>query len=122
VSSGVPVGGTRLPNTPRYTADLGGQYSVPLSAERAVYGRADVVFRGQYEYDDANTAGQDAYSLTNFRAGWRQRQFYIEAWVRNAFATEYIPVALAYPGLAPSGFLGESGAPRTFGLRTGVSF
>ena len=122
LSSGVPVGGNRLPNTPRYTADLGGQYSVPLSAERAVYGRADVVFRGQYEYDDANTAGQDAYSLTNFRAGWRQRQFYIEAWVRNAFATEYIPVALAYPGLAPSGFLGESGAPRTFGLRTGVSF
>ena len=34
----------------------------------------------------------------------------------------YIPVALPYPGLAPSGFVGEAGAPRTFGLRAGVTF
>jgi outer membrane receptor protein involved in Fe transport len=43
-------------------------------------------------------------------------------WVRNAFDTRYVPVAFAYPGLAPSGFVGEMGAPRTFGIRAGVNF
>jgi iron complex outermembrane receptor protein len=43
-------------------------------------------------------------------------------WVRNAFDTHYIPTAFAYPGLAPSGFIGEMGAPRTFGARVGVTF
>jgi len=36
--------------------------------------------------------------------------------------TRYIPVAFAYPGLAPSGFLGENGNPRTFGVSLGVGF
>ena len=46
-----------------------------------------------------------------------------EVWVRNAFDTRYVPVAFPYnPGLAPSGFIGEIGAPRTFGIRAGVTF
>ena len=40
-----------------------------------------------------------------------------------AFDRRYVPVAFAFdPGLAPSGFLGETGAPRTFGLSAGVTF
>ena len=122
VSEGLPVGGNRLPNTPNYTGDLGGQYSVSLRSRTTLYGRADVVFRGAYRYDDANTAGQEAFSVTNFRAGVREHRVFVEAWVRNAFDTRYIPVAFAYPGLAPSGFLGENGAPRTYGVRAGVTF
>ena len=46
-----------------------------------------------------------------------------EVWVRNAFDTRYIPVAFPFdPRLAPSGFIGENGAPRTFGIRIGVMF
>ena len=48
--------------------------------------------------------------------------FFAEAWIRNAFNTTYIPVAFAYGPLAPSGFIGENGAPRTFGLTAGVKF
>jgi len=44
-----------------------------------------------------------------------------EGWVRNAFDTRYVPLAFAYPGLAPSGFI-SPGAPRTFGVRLGLSF
>jgi len=34
-----------------------------------------------------------------------------------------VPVAFPFDrALAPSGFIGESGAPRTFGIRAGVSF
>jgi iron complex outermembrane receptor protein len=46
----------------------------------------------------------------------------VDAWVRNAFDTRYVPVAFAYGGLAPSGFLGEPGHPRTFGVSVGVGF
>jgi iron complex outermembrane receptor protein len=122
LSGGVPVAGNRLSNTPNYTADFGGQYTVAVSSSLNVYGRADISFKGGMYYDDANTEQQDAYSLSNFRAGVRGRQLFAEAWLRNAFDTKYIPLAFAYPGLAPSGFVGENGAPRTFGIRAGVSF
>jgi iron complex outermembrane recepter protein len=121
-SNGIKVGGNVLANAPKYTADFGGQYSLALTPRTTLYGRADLLFRGAYKYDDANTVGQDAYSLATFRGGIREQRVFVEAWVRNAFDTRYIPVAFAYPGFAPSGFVGESGAPRTFGVRTGVTF
>ncbi|OLB61479.1 MAG: hypothetical protein AUI11_09550 [Acidobacteria bacterium 13_2_20CM_2_66_4] len=60
--------------------------------------------------------------MANFRAGVRGRHTFGEMWIRNAFDTRYVLVAFPYPGLAPSGFVGENGAPRTFGVRAGVSF
>ena len=44
----------------------------------------------------------------------------VEAWIRNAFDTRYIPIALPYG--SPSGFIGEMGHPRTFGVSAGVTF
>ena len=122
VSSGLEVAGHDLPNAPEYTATLGAQLSRTLTSAVSLYGRAETVFYGSYFYDDANTAGQDAYSLTNLRAGARGRFVLIEAWIRNAFDTRYIPVAFAFGAFAPSGFVGEMGRPRTFGLRAGVTF
>ena len=122
VSSGVNVGGRTLANAPSYTADFGVQYSGPLHGGLALTARAEAICYGDYEYDDANTAGQHAYTLTNLRAGLRGKHGFAEVWVRNAFDTRYIPTAFPYPGLAPSGFVGESGAPRTFGLRAGATF
>jgi iron complex outermembrane receptor protein len=122
VSSGVDVDGNELPNTPDYTASAGLQYSAAIRQAASWYARADVVFYGAFKYDDANTEGQDAYSLVNLRGGVRGKLLLGEVWIRNAFDTFYIPVAFAFPGLAPSGFLGESGAPRTFGVSVGVTF
>jgi iron complex outermembrane receptor protein len=122
VSGGKDVSGRNLKNTPAYTAMVGGQYSVPVNSRASLYGRAEITFRGAYQYDDANTQQQEAYSLSNFRAGLRGQRLFGEAWVRNAFDAQYIPTAFAFPGVAPSGFLGESGAPRTFGVRLGVTF
>jgi outer membrane receptor protein involved in Fe transport len=82
-----------------------------------------VVFYGAFKYDETNLAGQDAYSLVNFRAGAHAKALFVEFWIRNAFDTKYIPVAFAYsPQLAPSGYIGEMGRPRTFGVTAGVSF
>lgn len=121
-SNGVNVGGKRLSNTPSYTADFGVQYSRPLRDGLALVARAELICYGDYEYDDANTEGQSAYRLTNLRAGVRGKHAFGELWIRNAFDTRYIPVAFPYPGLAPSGFIGENGAPRTVGVRAGLSF
>lgn len=121
-SSGVPVDGNKIPNTPDYTASFGAQVSHPMTPAITLYGRGEAVLYGAFKYDDMNAAGQDAYSLANFRGGARGRRLFAEAWIRNAFDTKYVPVAFAYGSLAPSGFIGESGRPRTFGITAGVSF
>ena len=122
VSSGLDVAHNRLPGTPDYTASVGAQFSRTLGAAASVYGRADAVFYGAFKYDDANAVGQDAYGLSNIRAGVRGRHLFGEAWVKNAFDTRYVPTAFAYGNLAPSGYIGEMGRPRTFGVSGGVTF
>jgi iron complex outermembrane receptor protein len=122
LSSGVPVGGNSIPNTPEYTANLGAQISHPIRQGLSLYARGEAAFYGAFEYDDMNTERQDAYSLANFRGGVRIRYLFVEGWIRNAFDTHYIPVAFAYGQLAPSGFIGEMGRPRTFGVTAGVTF
>ena len=122
LSIGGDVSGNKLPNTPDYTATIGTQVSRVVRPAATIYGRAEVTFYGAFDYDDANTEGQEAYSLANFRAGLRGKYLFVETWVRNAFDTRYIPIAFLYPGFAPSGFVGESGKPRTFGVTGGVTF
>ena len=122
LSSGVDVSDNKVPNTPVYTTSFGADLSHPISNALRLYGRAEAVFYGAFSYDDLNLAQQDAYSLANVRGGVRARNVFVEAWVRNAFDTKYVPVAFAYGQLAPSGFVGESGRPRTFGITAGVNF
>ena len=70
-------------------------------------------FRQAYRADVTSlVSGNGAYSLANFRAGVRGRYLFAEGWIRNAFDTEYVPVAFSYPGLAPSGFIGPTSRPR----------
>jgi iron complex outermembrane receptor protein len=121
-SSGATVSGNRLPSTPDHTVTVGGQLSRDLSPSLTLYGRGEVWFNGGFEYDDANTQRQAAYSLAHFRAGLRGRYAFVETWLKNAFDTRYIPIAFAYGSLAPSGFVGEMGAPRRFGVTLGMTF
>jgi iron complex outermembrane recepter protein len=121
VSGGSPVGGNKIPNTPDYTTSAGAQYSHPLGST-TIHLRGDAVFYGSFEYNDANTLGQDAYSLVNVRLAAEHRMVTGEIVVRNAFDTRYIPLAFPYPSFAPSGFMGEMGAPRTLVATMGVRF
>ena len=121
-ANGVDVSDNLVPNTPSYTATFGAQITRELQAGGRVYGRAEVACFGAFEYDEANTQRQEAYSVTNLRAGWRGKRLVVEGWIRNAFDTRYIPLAFAYPGFTPSGFIGEPGKPRTFGVSIGVGF
>lgn len=119
---GIAVAGNDVPNAPGYTFSLGTDVSRPIGASARVYGRADLVVYGSYFYDEANLEGQKTYSLVNARAGIGLGRLSVEAWVRNAFDTSYIPVAFAFGALAPSGFVGEMGPPRTFGVSAGIAF
>ncbi|PWT86606.1 MAG: hypothetical protein C5B57_00760 [Blastocatellia bacterium] len=121
VSSGVNVEGNKIPNTPDYTVSAGVQYSKELG-RATIQGRADAVFYGAFQYNDQNSLGQDAYSLVNLRLGVTGRFLVGELLIRNAFDTQYIPLAFAYPSFAPSGFMGEMGAPRTVSVRAGIRF
>jgi iron complex outermembrane receptor protein len=121
-SSGVDVSGNRLPNTPDYTTSAGVQYSHAVAPGTTVLGRADVVFYGAFKYTDSNVIGQDAYSLVNFRGAVTGPHWMADVVVRNAFDTRYIPLAFPYASFAPSGFMGEMGAPRTFTVSGGFRF
>lgn len=120
-SDGVDVSDNVIPNTPDYTATFGAHLSHAVTSAARLYGHGEVVFYGAFKYDDANLAEQGAYSLANVRAGVQGRYLFAEGWIRNAFDTAYVPVAFAFP-FAQSGFLGESGRPRTFGITAGVKF
>ena len=121
-ANGSDVSDNRLPYTPDYTATLGGQITRAITSAISGYGRAELVLTGAFEYDENNTQSQDAYSILNVRAGGRHKRFFAEVWLRNALDTHYVPIAIPYPGFAPSGFIGENGRPRTFGVSLGATF
>ena len=116
------VGGNEIPNTPDFTATIGAQATQMIRPGLTIYGRAETTVHGAFKYDEANTEGQDSYSLVNLRGGVRFGLVRVEAWMRNAFDTKYIPIAFEYRSFAPSGFIGEMGRPRTFGVDLGVAF
>lgn len=121
ISNGIDVSGNDIPNTPGHTASVGAQYS---GETRGIpfFVRGDVTVLGTFQYDDLNLAEQEQYALTNLRGGGRWRNLSVDVWTRNLFNVSYVPVAFPFPGLAPSGFVGESGRPRTFGVTSTVSF
>jgi iron complex outermembrane receptor protein len=121
VSGPIDIEGNALPNTPDTTFSVGGQYSRLVGSATAL-GRIDIVRSGAFQYDDANSLGQEAYTLVNLRGAYTARRWLAEVFVRNAFDTNYIPLAFAYPNFAPSGFVGEMGAPRTVGASVGLRF
>jgi len=121
-SGGVNVSDKKLPSAPDHTFTVGAQLSKDLNKSLALYGRGEVWVNGGFEYNDANTARQEAFSLTNFRVGLRGRYAFVEGWIKNAFDTRYIPIAFAFGSFAPSGFLSEMGPPRRVGVTMGVTF
>ncbi len=122
MSSGADVSGNRLPIAPEYTFNIGAQFSQALTNTLSLYGRGELTAYGSFHYDDLNREQQDAYSLANFRAGVRRGLVFGEFWIKNAFDTKYVPLAFPYLGFAPSGFIGEAGRPRTFGVSGGIAF
>ena len=120
-SMGVDVSDNKLPYTPDYTALLGAQLGRGITSTINAFVRGELVLSGEFQYDETNSRSQEAYSLVNVRAGARSKYLFGELFVRNAFQTRYVPIAIPYQ-FAQSGFIGENGRPRTFGVSVGVTF
>ncbi|MDH3585362.1 MAG: TonB-dependent receptor, partial [Phycisphaerae bacterium] len=121
---GAPIGGNDLPFAPHTTWNVGTQFQQDLECCGLIlYGRAEVTGYSGYFYEATNAANQDTFNLANFRLGVRKGNWNAEAWVRNAFDTDYVPLAFPFdPALTPSGFAGEAGAPVTYGVTVGIRF
>jgi iron complex outermembrane recepter protein len=115
--------GNTLPYTPTFTANMGTQVSWAPCRYAKLYFRAQVSKFGDFQYDATNAMGQPSYQLVNFRGGVRTKHWFAEGWADNAFDAHYVPIAIPYAQLgAPSGYVGESGTPVTYGLRAGINF
>jgi iron complex outermembrane receptor protein len=117
------VGGNTLPYAPTFNANMGTQISWAPCRYAKFYFRVQLSKYGDFQYDASNTAGQTSYQLVNFRGGVRTKHWFAEGWADNAFNAHYVPIAIPYAQLgAPSGYVGESGTPVTFGARLGLNF
>jgi iron complex outermembrane receptor protein len=118
--SGQRADGNDLPFAPHVTWNGGAEYSIRIADDLRLYARGEVVTIARYFYDASNTQG-DGYSLASFRLGIGRKHWRLEGWVRNAFDEKYVPLALPFP-LAPSGYIGESGEPRVYGVTLSMEF
>ena len=122
VSNGVPVGGNNIPNTPDYTVTLGDADLASVAARQRSTAALKRCSTARSSTTISTSRGRTPTRWPISAPACAARLVFVEAWMRNAFDTKYIPVAFAYGAFAPSGFIGEMGRPRTFGMSAGVTF
>ena len=110
------VGGNDLPFAPHVTWHTGAEYSRELCANLRGFARAEVTGTSRYYFDPNNDISQGAMELVNVSLGVATENWRLEARVDNLLDREYVAMALPYPGIAPSGYIGELGVPRTIGV------
>ena len=82
----------------------------------------DLLTPGGQAVFDAGNLGGERYNLTNLRLGWSRNNVRFEGFVSNVFDEEYLSIAFqANPG-DPTQFVGQNGAPRTYGVSFSVTF
>lgn len=118
---GVDVEDNDLPFAPEETWALGAQYSREITEGASAFIRAEYAGVGKFYYDAGNLEGEK-YQLVNLRGGVQKGNFSANLWVRNLFDEEYIPIAFQPNPGDSSVFVGESGAPRTYGFTLRLSF
>ena len=115
------VRGKNLPFAPKMTFGAGGQYTRELANEMNVFARLDWFHTGEFSFD-ASDRETERYNLTNLRLGWTRKNVRIEGFVNNLFDEEYIAIAFdanAGPGAT---YVGQNGAPLTYGVQMSVTF
>ena len=84
--------GNRVPNIPKFTANLGAEYRLPAAVVDLgghFVARVAWQYVGTRAADVANTFSLEAYSVTNARLGWEGENFEIYGFVQNAFDKRY---------------------------------
>ncbi|MCC2602703.1 TonB-dependent receptor [Sphingopyxis yananensis] len=114
------ISGTRLPGVSKWALSFGAEVNIPsqlFGEDGQFYLGYDGSYRSKYSSNPTPSAYTwiDGYALSNFRAGFRaDRGFEAYAWVRNAFAKDYMEQLFVGPG--NTGLItGLPGDPRTWG-------
>ncbi len=113
------VSGSWLPGVSKWAFSFGAEYNVPaslLGRDGQVYAGYDGNYRSKFSSNASRSIYTDigAYSIHNFRAGFRTESFDIFGWVRNAFDEDYFESLAVTPG--NTGLISaQLPDPRTFG-------
>ncbi|MHC4811688.1 MAG: TonB-dependent receptor [Planctomycetota bacterium] len=113
--------GQELPFAPDWTANVGAQFTADVSEDLQLFARAEYFYVGTFHYDAGNI-GSENYDLANLRIGCGGKNWRVDAWLNNAFDENYVPVAFQPNPADPTQFVGESAAPRTYGVTVRVTF
>ena len=121
------ISGQWLPGISKVAFSYGVDYALPTELFGLV-GSAYAGFDGSYRSKFSSNASRsvytdiDAYSLANFRAGFRtDRGWDVYAWVRNAFDEEYFDFLSTQSG-STGLVVGQPADPRTYGVTVKASF
>ena len=121
------LSGERLPNAPRYTLSVVGDYEHPdeVLPGATAFGRVEYSYRSATDIllNPAETSA-DGFGLLNFRVGLRGERFSLEGFVENALNTEAV---VAASPIATASFTGAGQElviepTRRFGLRARIEF
>ena len=116
------ISGQVLPGISKWSLSFGGEVNVPVGGGQ-VYLGYDGSYRTKFSSNPSASAytNIDGYSLSNFRLGFRQGDYNVFAWVRNAFDQHYFELLSVQSG-STGLIVGQPGDPRTYGLTLNASF
>ncbi len=117
---GEDVSGHRLPFGDRLTAFVGASYERALVADWRIGVRGEWARRGDYFYDTTNTEGLAPYDRFDAAVWLGCAALEVRLFGHNLSDERVIPLAI--PFTTPSGYVGESAAPRTFGVSVSLDY
>jgi iron complex outermembrane receptor protein len=120
------ISGQWLPGISNVALSYGFEYELPalFGADGAAYLGFDGNYRSKFSSNPSRSIYMDvdAYSIANFRAGYRtEKHWDVFAWVRNAFDEEYYDFLSSQSG-STGLVIGQPGDPQTYGLTVKATF
>jgi iron complex outermembrane receptor protein len=118
------ISGQVLPGISKWSFSFGGEVNKPVGGDGGqVYLGYDGSYRSRFSSNPSASAYTwiDGYSLSNFRLGYRKKDFNVFAWVHNAFDQNYFELLSTQSG-STGLIVGQPGDPRTFGGTISKSF
>lgn len=110
--------GNRLPNAPKYTANLAIQNRHPISGSLTLFSRLDTQYVGSYYFDAPNQLEQKSYNLVNAKIGLESGYWSAYIWAKNALDEYYSKVEFNFG----SGPTAEAADPRSVGITVSANF
>lgn len=104
--------GNRLPNTPKFSANLTLQHRWPLGNQLELFSQLADSYVGSHYFDPANSLQQDAYHLLNAKVGVEGQSWSAYLWAKNALDRYYSKVEFNFG----FGTTAEAGKPRAVGV------